>query len=84
MTALKDEQTTTGATATRTPAARIAWAVAGLALIVLGAVLIWVIQTKAVDMPNDIRMSALGPRAATFVFFGGGTWCLARAGKQRM
>ncbi|MEU5303545.1 ABC transporter ATP-binding protein [Streptomyces noursei] len=79
------EQTTTSTTATRTPAARAAWAVGGLALIVLGAVLIWVTQTTVAPMADDIStMAVCVPCAATFVFFGGGAWCLVRAGKQRI
>ncbi|MFI6049731.1 hypothetical protein ACIBCO_06485 [Streptomyces violascens] len=71
-------------TAERTVTSRAAWGIGGIALIVLGGVLIWITQTRAAGLPEDLSlMASLGIRAVTFVFVGGGAWCLVRAQKQQ-
>ncbi|WP_438292808.1 hypothetical protein [Streptomyces sp. HUAS TT7] len=68
----------------RSAAGRAAWGVGGAALIVLGGVLIWITQARAAGLPEDLGlMASLAVRSVTFVFIGGGAWCLVRAGKQR-
>ncbi|GGY49680.1 P-loop NTPase family protein [Streptomyces xanthochromogenes] len=66
----------------RTTAARTAWGAGGVALIVLGGVLIWITQTRAAGLPDELSlMASLAVRGVTFLFLGGGAWCLVRAGK---
>lgn len=73
-----------GTTKTSTPAARVAWIVGGLVLIVLGVVLIRVTQVQVADMSEDIRlMATVVMRGATALFIGGGAWCLVRGRKPR-
>ena len=68
----------------RTATGRAAWGLGGLTLIVLGGVLIWITQAGAAGLSEDLGLvTALTVRTVTFVFLGGGAWCLARAGKQR-
>ncbi|GAA2419861.1 hypothetical protein ACFPFX_03305 [Streptomyces mauvecolor] len=69
----------------RSAAGRAAWGVGGVALIVLGGVLIWIIQTGGFgQLAEDLSpMGSLAVRSVTFVLIGGGAWCLVRAGKQR-
>jgi hypothetical protein len=69
----------------RTAAGRAVWGIGGVALIVLGGVLIWVVQAGAAGpVSEDLSlMASLVVRSVTLVFLGGGAWCLARAGKQR-
>ncbi|MEU3372705.1 hypothetical protein ACFYM2_02840 [Streptomyces sp. NPDC006711] len=53
-------------------------------LIVLGGVLIWITQTRAAGLPEDLSlMASVAVRTTTLVFLGGGAWCLARAGNRR-
>ncbi|MGW2814354.1 hypothetical protein [Streptomyces sp. NPDC001415] len=70
--------------AERTATGRAAWGAGGVALIVLGGVLIWIIQARAAGLPEDHSlMAGLVVRSVNFVFLGGGAWCLVRARKQR-
>ena len=71
-------------TTTNSLSSRAAWLVGGFVLIVLGVVLIRVTQVESADMSDDIRfMATLAMRGATFLFIGGGAWCLVRGWKQR-
>ncbi|MFF3697746.1 MULTISPECIES: hypothetical protein [unclassified Streptomyces] len=64
--------------------ARVGWGAAGFALIVLGGVVIWRTQARAAGLPEESGMMAgLLVRGVTFVFLGGGAWCLVRAGRRR-
>ncbi|MFE9120605.1 hypothetical protein [Streptomyces sp. NPDC007172] len=64
--------------------ARVGWGFGGIALIVLGGVLIWRTQARAAGLPEEFGlMAGLLVRGVTFVFLGGGAWCLVRAGRQR-
>ncbi|WP_175409015.1 hypothetical protein [Streptomyces sp. TRM64462] len=66
------------------PGARALWTGGGVALIVLGAVLLFVAQSKAPEFSDDMRLYlTIVLRGAVFLMLSFGTYCVVR-GRRRV